>query len=77
MSAIISEWVSHTAALIFAILFWILRQLVYKHIIVFSSSLSRLRRFIVSIDGEIELGGGIAEVPVRVGTSVRLARRSG
>ena len=76
VSAIISEWVSHTAALISAILFWILRQLVYKHLIVCSSSFNRLGRFIVPIDDEIELGGGNAEVPVRVGTSVRLAGRS-
>ena len=71
VSAIISEWVSHTAALISVILFWILRQLVYKHLIVCSSSFSRFWRFSVPIDGEIELGGGNAEVSVRVGTSVR------
>ena len=36
----------------------------YKHLIVCSSSFSRLVRFIVPIDEEIELGGGNAEVPV-------------
>ena len=77
VSAIISEWVSHTKALISAILILILRQLAYKHLFVCSSSFNRLGRFIVPIDGEIELGGGNAEVSVRVGTSVRLAGRSG
>ena len=75
VSAIISEWVSYTAALISAILFWILMQLVYKHLIVCSSSLSRWVCFTVSIDA-IELGRENVEAPVCLGTSVRLARRS-
>ena len=46
---------SHTAAVISTILFRIPKQLVYKHLIVRSSSLRKPRHFTVSTDEETEL----------------------
>ena len=50
MNAIISGLLSYTAALISAILSWILRQLVYKYVIVCSLNSRRRGHFAVYTD---------------------------